>query len=113
MKVIVIGGGPAGMMCAGTLAGRSYEVILLDKNEKMGKKLFITGKGRANVTNNCSRDVFLSNVIRNPKFLMSALSAFSPTDTIAFFENLKTPLKTERGDRVFPVSDKSSDIIRR
>jgi len=111
MNVIVIGGGPAGMMCAGTAAER-HSVILLDKNEKLGKKLYITGKGRANVTNLCSRDVFLSNVVRNPKFLMSAYYAFPPESTMSFYEKWGVPLKVERGERVFPQSDKSNDIIK-
>lgn len=112
MKVIVIGGGPAGMMCAGVVGENNNKVILLDKNDKLGKKLYITGKGRANVTNLCDKEQFIANVVNNPKFIMSALSKFSSNDAMQFYERLGVPLKVERGGRVFPKSDKSSDIIR-
>lgn len=112
MKVLVIGGGPSGMMCAGIAAEHSHEVTLIEKNEKLGKKLYITGKGRCNVANLSSHDVFMSNVVRNPKFLISAINAFDANDAIAFYHKMGVPLKVERGGRVFPESDKSSDIIK-
>ena len=112
MKCVVIGGGASGMLCAGTLAKNGHAVTLIEKNEKLGKKLYITGKGRCNVTNNASRDTLINNIVSNPKFAMSALSKFSPQDTMAFFEEHNVPLKIERGNRVFPESDKSSDIIK-
>ncbi len=113
MKVVIIGCGPAGMMCA-TCASQNInnEIILIDSNEKIGKKLFITGKGRCNVTNLCSNEDFLKNVVRNPKFLYSAINTFNSSDTISFFESNGVRLKVERGNRVFPQSDKSSDIIK-
>ena len=111
MKTIVIGAGPAGIMAAIGAAGNS-DVVLLEKNEKIGKKLFITGKGRCNVTNACSRDEFFENIVSNPKFLYSAFSQFNNEDLMRLIEDNGTPLKTERGNRVFPVSDHSSDIIK-
>ena len=112
--VIIIGGGAAGMFAAysAASAGRENRVILIEKNEKLGKKLYITGKGRCNLTNNVPVSEFLNNVIGNPKFLYSALTDFSPDDVIKFFENNGCKLKTERGNRVFPVSDKASDITK-
>lgn len=110
--VIVIGGGPAGMLSAIKSAQNGNKVILLEKNEKLGKKLFITGKGRCNLTNNSSVENVLNNTVSNPKFLYSALNAFSPSDCMAFFEEIGLKLKTERGNRVFPESDKSSDVIK-
>ena len=110
--VIVVGGGAAGMIAAFAAATKGDRVILLEKNEKLGKKLYITGKGRCNLTNNVSVAEFLNNVVNNSKFLYGALNSFSPEDTISFFENNGCKLKTERGNRVFPVSDKSSDIIK-
>ena len=112
MKVIVVGGGASGMMCAALLAQNGAEVTLIEKNERLGKKLFITGKGRCNLTNNCELQDFFANVVTNGKFMTSALYGFSPKDTIEFFENNGVKLKTERGNRVFPQSDKSSDIIK-
>ncbi|MGI6701619.1 MAG: NAD(P)/FAD-dependent oxidoreductase [Christensenellales bacterium] len=112
MSLIVIGAGPAGMICAGAAAERTKGVKLIERNEKLGKKLYITGKGRCNVTNNCSIDFFILNVITNPKFLHSAIYAFTPADAIAFYENQGIKLKVERGGRVFPESDKSNDIIK-
>ena len=109
-KVIVIGGGAAGMMAAITAAEQGAAVTLLEPNERLGKKLNITGKGRCNVTNDCSVEDLLSAIPQNGKFLYSAFSRFNSQDTMAFFENLKVPLKTERGNRVFPVSDRSFDI---
>ena len=110
--VVVIGGGPAGMVSAIISAQGGNNVILLEKNEKLGKKLFITGKGRCNLTNNCTVENVLNNTVSNSKFLYSALNTFSPSDCIAFFEGLGLELKTERGNRVFPKSDKSSDVIK-
>lgn len=109
--VIVIGGGAAGMMAAIAAAESGAETILIEKNERLGKKLAITGKGRCNVTNNCSVTEMLENIPRNPRFLYGAVSRFSPSDTMEFFESLGVPLKTERGNRVFPVSDKAADIV--
>lgn len=111
-KVIVIGGGAAGMMAAIQSAMCGNEVTLLEKNEKLGKKLFITGKGRCNITNACDISDLFSQVVSNCKFLYSAFYTFTNDDTMQFFEQLGVPLKVERGNRVFPVSDKSSDIIR-
>lgn len=111
MSIVVIGAGASGMMCAATAAMNGAEVILVERNDRCGRKLGITGKGRCNVTNACSRDEFLKNVVNNPRFLYSALSSFSTEDTMAFFESLGVPLKVERGNRVFPVSDKASDIV--
>ena len=110
-RVVVIGGGAAGMMAAGTAASLGAKVTLLEKNDRLGKKLYITGKGRCNVTNNCTAEDVLKNVPTNPRFLFSTLNGFSPADTMAFFERLGCALKTERGNRVFPVSDKSADVI--
>lgn len=109
-KVIVIGAGPAGMMAAIT-AGKNHEVILLDGNERIGKKLYITGKGRCNVTNAKDISEFFDFIPGNPHFLYSSLYTFTNEDTMNFFENEGINLKVERGGRVFPVSDKSSDII--
>ncbi len=112
MKTIVIGAGPAGIMAAVSAALSGDETVLLEKNEKIGKKLFITGKGRCNVTNACTRDEFFENIVSNSKFLYSAFSNFNNEDLIKFIEDNGTMLKTERGNRVFPVSDHSSDIIK-
>lgn len=108
--VIVVGGGAAGMMAAGTAAALGKSTLLIEKMPRTGRKILVTGKGRCNVTNNCDCDTVLKNVVSNPKFLYSALRNFSPEDTMNFFENLGVALKTERGNRVFPVSDKSMDI---
>ena len=99
-------------MAAVTAAKKGDDVTLIEKNEKIGKKLYISGKGRCNVTNDCEPAVFLSNVITNPKFLTGALYSFSPSDTMRFFEENGLTLKVERGNRVFPASDKSSDVIK-
>ena len=99
------------MMAAITAARTGAAVLLLEPNEKMGRKLYITGKGRCNVTNNCDRQELLASVPRNGKFLYSAFYHFSPADTMAFFEDLGVRLKTERGNRVFPCSDKAADIV--
>ena len=114
-KIVIIGGGAAGLMAACCAAYRyrdgGAQITLIEKNEKAGRKLMITGKGRCNVTNNCDLDTLISHVPRNGKFLYSAFSGFLPQDTMTFFESLGVPLKTERGNRVFPVSDKASDIV--
>ena len=110
-NVVVIGGGAAGMMAAGTAASLGAQVTLLEPNGKLGKKLFITGKGRCNVTNNCAGDEVLKNVPTNPRFLYGALAGFSPADAMAFFEAHGCLLKTERGNRVFPVSDQAGSVI--
>ena len=110
-KVIVIGAGPAGMMAAMT-AGKEHEVILLDGNNRLGKKLYITGKGRCNVTNAKDISEFFDFIPGNPQFLYSALYTYTNEDTMKFFEEEGIKLKVERGGRVFPQSDKSSDIIK-
>lgn len=112
MRVVIVGGGASGMMCAALLSKAGNEVVLVEKNEKLGKKLFITGKGRCNLTNDCNIEDFLANVVVNPKFVMSAINKFTPQDTIKFFEENSLKLKVERGNRVFPASDKSSDVIK-
>lgn len=109
--VIIIGAGAAGMFCASRLGYYGKSVLLLEHNNRVGKKLLITGKGRCNVTNNCDVNTVLNNVPRNPRFLYSALSGLSPADVMDYFENLGVELKTERGNRVFPQSDKSADIV--
>lgn len=111
-KICVIGGGAAGMMAALRAAELSNDVLLLEKNEKLGKKIYITGKGRCNVTNYADIDVLFKNINRNPKFMYSALYGFDNTRVYSFFEDNGCPLKVERGDRVFPVSDHASDIIK-
>ena len=109
-RIVVIGGGAAGMMAAVTAAEQGAAVTLLEPNERLGKKLNITGKGRCNVTNNAAREELLANTARNGRFLYSAFSRFDGRDAMTFFESLGVPLKTERGNRVFPVSDRSFDI---
>ena len=108
---IVIGGGPAGMMAAITAAKLGNRVLLLERNGRLGKKLLITGKGRCNVTNDCTAQEVLQNVPRNGRFLFSAMTAFAPEQTKTFFESRGCPLKTERGNRVFPVSDRAQSIL--
>ncbi|MBO5337772.1 MAG: NAD(P)/FAD-dependent oxidoreductase [Lachnospiraceae bacterium] len=110
-KVLVVGGGAAGMMAAIAAADNGHKVTLLEKNEKLGKKLFITGKGRCNVTNAADMEVLFDNVCTNEKFLYSAFYQFDNRAVMAFVEKAGCPLKIERGDRVFPVSDHSSDVI--
>lgn len=109
--IIVVGGGAAGMTAAIFAAQSGADVLLLEKNERLGRKLAITGKGRCNVTNNCDLQTLLENIPNNARFLYGAFSRWSPQDTMAFFESLGVPLKTERGGRVFPVSDKAADIV--
>lgn len=111
-RVLVIGGGAAGMMAAIFAADAGASVILLERNDRCGRKLRITGKGRCNLTNDCGMEEFLTQVPTNPRFLYSALSRFSTADTKDFFESIGVPLKVERGKRVFPVSDKAEDVVR-
>lgn len=110
-SVIIVGGGASGLMAACSALENGHSVTLFNKHKQLGKKLLITGKGRCNVTNNCSFDEFFENIPNNSRFLYSAFSNFSNYDTMDFFESGGTPLKTERGNRVFPVSDKSFDIL--
>lgn len=110
--VIIIGGGASGMMASIFAARNGYETLVIDHNEKLGKKLYITGKGKCNLTNNSSVENHLEHIITNSKFMYSALNAFTPQDTINFFEENGLKTRTERGNRVFPNSDKSSDVIK-
>ena len=109
--VIIIGGGASGLFLVANLAGKGKEILVIEHSENFGKKLLITGKGRCNVTNNCTGEDVMKNIPRNPRFMFSALKRFSPEDTMTFFENCGVPLKTERGNRVFPQSDKAEDIL--
>ena len=111
LHVIVIGGGASGMLAAHSAVSAGARVTLVERNEKMGRKLYITGKGRCNLTNNCSAEEVLQNVPRNAKFLYSAMGQFPPERVMAFFASQGLKLKTERGNRVFPVSDKAADVI--
>lgn len=111
MKIAIIGAGASGLFAGGILSQR-HEVTIFDKNEKCGKKLYITGKGRCNLTNNCSQEQFLSNTVNGSKFMFSSIRQLSPQNIIDFFEQLGLKTKTERGGRVFPISDKSSDVIK-
>ncbi len=108
---IIIGGGPAGMFAAITAASQGQKVLLLERNDRLGKKLLITGKGRCNVTNDCTAQEVLQNTPRNGRFLFSALTAFPPEKAMAFFESHGCPLKTERGNRVFPVTDRAVSVL--
>ena len=110
-RIAIVGGGAAGMMCAARLHARGVPAVLFERNPKFGRKLGITGKGRCNVTNDTDVPGVMANIPGNPRFLYSALNRFSPADTKAFFENAGVPLKTERGNRVFPVSDRAADIV--
>ena len=112
MRVCVIGAGASGMMASIVLARGGVEVALVEKNEKFGKKLYITGKGRCNLTNDCELDDMFANVVHGEKFLRSSLYGFTPQDTMAFFEDSGLKLVVERGNRVFPFSQKSSDVIK-
>ncbi len=111
-NTVVIGGGPAGMLAALSAAGDGQSVLILEQNEKLGKKMFITGKGRCNLTNACDRTEFFKNIIGNPRFFYSAYSHYNQQDLCRLVEMYGCPLKTERGGRVFPVSDKSGDVIK-
>lgn len=111
-KVAIIGGGAAGMMAAVAAAGAGHQVRIYEKNEKLGKKLYITGKGRCNLTNACGTEELFEGIVHNGKFLYSSFYAFTNQDMMAFMEENGCPVKVERGNRVFPVSDKSSDVIR-
>ena len=108
---IIVGGGPAGMMAAITAAEAGNRVLLLEKNDRLGKKLLITGKGRCNVTNDCGAQEVLNNTPRNGKFLYSAMTAYPPERAMEFFRQAGCMLKTERGQRVFPVSDRSQSVL--
>ena len=109
--VTIIGGGPAGMFAAITAAQRGKSVLLLECNDRLGKKLLITGKGRCNVTNDCDSAEILQNIPRNGRFLYSAMTEFPPKRIMEFLENTGCALKTERGNRVFPVSDRSQSVL--
>ena len=108
--LVVIGGGPSGMMCALRAAEGGKRVTILDGNRRLGRKLRITGKGRCNLTNDCDVKTVLQNIPGDGRFLYSALTRFPPEETMALFRTLGVPLKTERGNRVFPVSDKADDV---
>ena len=111
-KVVVIGGGAAGMFASIAAAGCGHQVVVYEKNEKLGKKLYITGKGRCNITNACDMEGLFDAVRTNAKFLYSSFYGYTNQQVIDFFERIGVPTKIERGDRVFPVSDHSSDVIR-
>lgn len=110
-SLLVIGAGPAGMMAAGNAALYGANVTIIEKNKRVGRKLLITGKGRCNITNNCTPETFIKNIPTNPAFLYSAINQFTPEDTIGFFTNNNLEVKTERGNRVFPKSDKAMDVV--
>ncbi|MHB0938318.1 MAG: BaiN/RdsA family NAD(P)/FAD-dependent oxidoreductase [Armatimonadota bacterium] len=110
-RVIVVGGGASGLMAAGTAAGRGRQVTVFERNNKVGRKLRIAGKGRCNLTNDTDVDGLLEHIPGNPKFLRTAFYSFGPQDTIAFFKDLGLPTKTERGGRVFPISDNAEDVV--
>ena len=110
-KVIVIGAGPSGLMAAGAAAEQGAQVTLIEKNSRPGRKLAITGKGRCNITNYCDNETFIAHVTANPRFLYSAINAFSCYDTVSFFEEHGLSTKVERGNRVFPQSDKAADVV--
>ena len=111
MHVVIIGGGAAGCIAAGAAARDGHTVTVIERNARPARKVMITGKGRCNLTNNCTIEEFIAHVPENGRFLYSALTAFAPADTMALFEELGVPLKTERGNRVFPCSDKAVDIV--
>ena len=109
-QVIIVGGGAAGMMAAYASAAAGHQVVLLEKNEKLGKKIYITGKGRCNVTNTADKEQFFQNVVTNGRFLYSSIYQFDHQAMISFLEEYGCPVKTERGGRIFPVSDHASDV---
>ena len=109
-KVLIVGAGAAGLMAAGAAVREGHQVTVLEHMDKPGQKILVTGRGRCNVTNDCPAEEFLRHVRTNPRFLYSALYAFSPASAMELFESLGVPLKTERGRRVFPVSDKAEEI---
>lgn len=109
--ILIIGGGAAGMFCAAHAAEAGLKTAVAEHGKSLGRKLGITGKGRCNVTNNCDCDTVLKNIPRNPRFMYSSLAKYSPADVMDFFERIGVPLKTERGSRVFPVSDKAGDVV--
>lgn len=109
-KVLIVGGGAAGLMAAGAAVRQGHEVTVLEHMEKPGQKILVTGKGRCNVTNDCTAEEFLRHVRTNPRFLFSSLGAFPPARTMELFEGLGVELKVERGRRVFPVSDRAEEI---
>jgi len=111
MKILIIGGGASGCFCAVQAAALGHEVTVIEKNQQIGKKLRITGKGRCNLTNNCDTETLVRNIPRNARFLYSAFAACNPQDVMQYFENLGVALKTERGNRVFPVSDQAAEIV--
>ena len=111
-KVLIIGGGAAGLMAAYSSAKKGNYTIIIEKNEKLGKKIYITGKGRCNLTNDITANEFLNNVVSNPKFLLGAINRFTPKSTIDLFEELGLSLTIERGNRVFPSSNKASDVTK-
>ena len=111
MNVIIVGGGAAGLMAAGTAGRQGHNVTVVERNPRPARKVMITGKGRCNLTNNCPIDEFIQNVPGNGRFLYSAINAFTPQDTMHLIEEMGVPLKTERGNRVFPVSDKAVDVV--
>ncbi|MBQ2723156.1 MAG: aminoacetone oxidase family FAD-binding enzyme, partial [Clostridia bacterium] len=112
MKIAVIGGGAAGMFASAFASTKNAEVHLYEKNEKLGKKIYITGKGRCNFTNLCDVKTFTENVVSNPKFIYGAINKFTPQDVVDFFENNGLKTKIERGNRAFPLSDKASDVTK-
>ncbi|MBQ7408817.1 MAG: NAD(P)/FAD-dependent oxidoreductase [Clostridia bacterium] len=112
MKTVVIGGGAAGMICAYYCAKNGESTVLLEQNEKLGKKIYITGKGRCNVTNDCDEEEFLANIVTNARFMRGAIWSYPPSSTMEFLQENGLKIKTERGNRVFPLSDKSSDVIK-
>lgn len=112
MNIVVVGGGASGMMSAIVCARNGADVVLLEKNEKLGKKIYITGKGRCNVTNDCEVNDFMQNIVHGEKFLRTAIYSFTPADMMTFLEENGLSLVTERGNRVFPLSNKASDVIK-
>lgn len=112
MRVAIIGAGASGLMCGGFVSSYGHDVAIFDSNEKAGKKIYITGKGRCNFTNVCDNETFMSNIVRGKKFMFSSLNSFTPYDTLDFFENLGMEYVVERGNRAFPKSNKASDVTK-